>query len=173
MKSVNTLNDLIIALEKGFPICFKTDTIWGLSIKPTTKKNIEKLYNIKKRNINKPLIYLISKNQNLNDIVEEITPLHNKLMNAFWPGPLTIIFNAKKDTNVMQNQHYQETIALRMPDDNLTQELLGKINYILPTTSVNIEGKIPLNNYNEIINEFKNENIYILKDLFVQILFSD
>ena len=151
MKIVNNLTDLEKALNENSTICFKTDTIWGLSINPTKKENIETLYKIKQRSLSKPTIFLIKSKEELENLVEEITPLHQKLIDAFWPGPLTIIFKAKKKLKILEAFTDNKTIALRLPKDKLTQNLLNLLPYPLPTTSVNLEGKPSLNSFSEII----------------------
>ncbi len=151
-------------VKNGKIICFKTDTIWGLSANPNKKECIQNLYKLKQRELDKPFIFLISKNQNLNKLVESISSLEQKLIDNFWPGPLTIIFKAKENLPILSHYNNQTTIALRMPDDPLTQQILSGLDFPLPSTSVNLQNKPPLNDFNEIYSNFNNTNINILKD---------
>ena len=151
-------------VKNGKIICFKTDTIWGLSANPNNKECIQNLYKLKQRELDKPFIFLISKNQNLNKLVESISSLEQKLIDNFWPGPLTIIFKAKENLPILSHYNNQKTIALRMPDDPLTQHILSGLDFPLPSTSVNLQNKPPLNDFNEIYSNFNNTNINILKD---------
>ncbi|MBQ9792328.1 MAG: threonylcarbamoyl-AMP synthase [Clostridia bacterium] len=162
MITKDNLKDIINQLNNNQVICFKTDTIWGLSANPNSSKAIQKLYTIKHRNLDKPFIFLISKNQNLNDLVESVSATEQKLIDNFWPGPLTIIFKAKKDLSLLKNYRENKTIALRMPDDEICQNLLQNIDYPLPSTSVNIEGQPSLNDSEKIIETFTDEDIYLL-----------
>lgn len=164
MITKNTIEELAEELNKENVVCFKTDTIWGLSANPKSSRAIKNLYTIKQRNLDKPFIFLISKKQNLNELVDNISQTEQKLINAFWPGPLTIIFKAKENLDILQNYTQKQTIALRMPKDELCQELLQKIDYPLPSTSVNLEGQPALNNEQEINKNFANKNIYLLKN---------
>ena len=159
----NNVNELTKQINKGNIICFKTDTIWGFSAKPTDENSIKNLYKIKNRTLNKPFIFLIKEDQNLSELVENINEIEQKLINSFWPGPLTIIFNAKKNLDILKPYKENKTIALRMPKDNVCQKLLSKLPYPIPSTSANHEGQEPLNNYEDIIFTFKNENYAILK----------
>ena len=159
----NNIDDLINQVDSGNIICFKTDTIWGFSAKPTDKKSVENLYKIKNRNPDKPFIFLIKKEQDLNELVEDLNETEKKLISTFWPGPLTIIFNAKKDLEILKPYQENKTIALRMPEDETCQNILSKLDYPLPSTSVNYEGQEPLNSFDEIVKEFKNKNFAILK----------
>lgn len=164
MITKNTIEELVEELNKENVVCFKTDTIWGLSANPKSSRAIKNLYTIKQRNLDKPFIFLISKKQNLNELVDNISQTEQRLINAFWPGPLTIIFKAKENLDILQNYTQKQTIALRMPKDELCQELLQKIDYPLPSTSVNLEGQPALNNEQEINKNFANKNIYLLKN---------
>ena len=159
----NTIEELATQVNTGNIICFKTDTIWGFSAKSTDYKAIKNLYKIKNRKPDKPFIFLIKEKQNLSEIVENINEIEQKLINAFWPGPLTIIFNAKKDLDILKPYKENKTIALRMPKDERCQKLLSKLTYPLPSTSVNYEGQEPLNIFEDIIKTFKDENFAILK----------
>ena len=160
--SSNT-NEIADALNKNQAVCFKTDTIWGLSANPTNKEAVKNLYTFKQRNVDKPFIFLIKKDEDLSKIVESISPTEQKLINTFWPGPLTIIFKAKNNLDILSHYTQKQTIALRMPNDSLCQELLAKINYPLPSTSVNIEGQPFLNSFEEITKTFKDNDFVIYK----------
>lgn len=160
--SLNT-NEIANALNKNQVVCFKTDTIWGLSANPTNKEAVKNLYIFKQRNVDKPFIFLIKKDEDLSKIVKSISPTEQKLINTFWPGPLTIIFKAKNNLDILSHYTQKQTIALRMPNDSLCQELLAKINYPLPSTSVNIEGQPFLNSFEEITKTFKDNDFVIYK----------
>ena len=160
--SSNT-NEIANALNKNQVVCFKTDTIWGLSANPTNKEAVKNLYTFKQRNVDKPFIFLIKKDEDLSKIVKSISPTEQKLINTFWPGPLTIIFKAKNNLDILSHYTQKQTIALRMPDNYLCQEILAKINYPLPSTSVNIEGQPFLNNFEEITKTFKDNDFVIYK----------
>lgn len=160
--SLNT-NEIANALNKNQVVCFKTDTIWGLSANPTNKEAVKNLYTFKQRNVDKPFIFLIKKDEDLSKIVKSISPTEQKLINTFWPGPLTIIFKAKNNLDILSHYTQKQTIALRMPNDSLCQELLAKINYPLPSTSVNIEGQPFLNSFEEITKTFKDNDFVIYK----------
>ncbi len=158
--SSNT-NEIAKALNKNQVVCFKTDTIWGLSANPTNKEAIKNLYTFKQRNVDKPFIFLVKKDEDLSKLVESISPTEQKLINTFWPGPLTIIFKAKNNLDILSHYTQKQTIALRMPNDSFCQEILTKINYPLPSTSVNIEGQPFLNSFEEIAKTFKDNDFVI------------
>lgn len=157
----NDIEKLTNLINEGKVACFKTDTIWGLSANPLNKNSIQALYSLKQRQIDKPFIFLISKDFNLKSIVKNISPLEQKLIDSFWPGPLTIIFEAKENIAILNCYQNKQTIGLRMPNDNTTQQILSKLNFPLPSTSVNLENTPPLNSFEDIFNNFYNNNFVL------------
>ena len=165
MKITNNIEELISDLNNGKVICFKSDTIWGLSANPYNRIAVNHLYKIKQRVLNKPFIFLIKKGENIENF---ITPPHleeRKIINKLWPGPISIIFNYNNQSDLLQFYTEQKTIALRMPKNKLCQNILNKLDYPLPSTSVNIEGKEPINNFRDIIKFLKDEDVTILKNI--------
>lgn len=158
----DNLEDFINNINKGKVVCFKTDTIWGFSALANNLKAVEQLHNIKNKNYENPFIYIIKQNQDLNELVKTITPNAQKLINSFWAGPLTIIFEAKENLPFLKPYKNNTTIAIRMPDDSLCQTILSKLNAPLVSTSVNINGEEFINNFNDICEYFKNEDVCIL-----------
>ena len=76
----NNIEELINQANSGNIICFKTDTIWGFSAKPTDENSIKNLYKIKNRNPDKPFIFLIKKEQDLLQIVDSLSETEKKLI---------------------------------------------------------------------------------------------
>lgn len=160
----NDVDDFVTQIENGNVVCFKTDTIWGFSANSKNIKAIQKLYEIKHRNLDKPFIFLIKKGQDLTELVKTIPPQAQMLIDKFWCGPLTIIFEAKENLDILKPYKNNKTIALRMPQDELTQQILNKLDSPLPSTSVNIEGQKSLNSFYEIKEMFSEQNFCILEN---------
>lgn len=158
----NNIPEFITNINNGKVVCFKTDTIWGFSADSGNKEAIENLYKIKNRNLDKPFIFLIKKNENLENIVKNISPNAQKLINTFWPGPLTLIFEAKENLSFLTPYKNTKTIALRMPNNELCQNILQQIPYPLPSTSVNSEGQPSLNSFEDITSSFSSKDFCIL-----------
>lgn len=83
------------ALKDGKSVVFPTDTVYGIGTNALCSEACERIYEIKGRPKEKPLIVLISDKEMLELMVEYIDPLEQKLIEAFWPGPLTIKFKKK------------------------------------------------------------------------------
>ena len=82
-------------LKGGGIIAFPTDTFYGLGANPYNTKAVDKIYAIKGRHPNKPLLLLIDSIKKLDDLAEEISEPATKLIESFWPGPLTMLFKPK------------------------------------------------------------------------------
>lgn len=164
MKVTNNITDIVNDLNNGKIVCFKTDTIWGLSANPFDKHAIEELYRIKKRDMSKPFIFLIKQNEVLENYINVLKE-EKIITKKVWPGPVSIIFNYNNNSNLLSFYSENKTIALRMPKNNTCQKILQLITYPLPSTSVNIEGATPLDTFEEVKNFLKNEDVTILKSV--------
>ena len=152
----------VTALKNGETIAFKTDTIFGLSCIATSKEACKNLLKIKSRE-NKPLIVLLNKGADLNNFVLNIPPKAKEIIKNFWPGPLTIIFELNYpfcDEITCKKQ----TIAIRVPNHELTQTILQKVGEPIVSTSANLSGQKNLNSAEEIFAVFNKKIPYIIKD---------
>lgn len=158
-------NDIKIAatyIKNKKPIVFKTDTLYAIGGDIYSEDVFNEIYKIKNRPQNKSLIVLIENLKNLNNLVDNITDLEKKLCDNFWPGPLTIVFKANK--NIPKHlKNDDNTIAVRMPNNKQTLELIKLSNTQLLAPSANKSGVLPENDIIEIQKIFKNEISLFLK----------
>lgn len=156
----NQINLVIDSLKKGECIAFKTDTIFGLSCIATDINACKKIVKIKNRE-NKPLIILLKDKNDLQKYVKNISKRVQKIIDKFWPGPLTIIFELNypfcNEITCGKN-----TIAIRVPNHDLTQKLLKKVGAPLVSTSANLSGKPTLNSADKILAVFDEKLSYII-----------
>lgn len=130
-------------------IIFPTDTVYGIGTKIFDLEGINKIYEIKKRPKEKPLACLCASL----DQIKSIAILNDdaeKLINAFLPGPLTLILKSKDE--VKEKIGY-ETIGVRIPNYKLALDIL-KENGPMLTTSVNESGSNPINEYEDILVKY-------------------
>ena len=163
MKITNKICDIVNDLNNNKVVCFKTDTIWGLSANPYSEQAMNTLYKIKQRDKTKPFIFLIKQDENINNFVGEISKKEKQVLNKVWPGPVSVIFKLNTKSQLLNYYDNIKTIALRMPKNKTCQSLLKLLNYPLPSTSVNKEGEEPINNFEDIKKFLQNEDITILK----------
>ena len=92
------LKELSYIIKQGGLVAFPTETVYGLGGNGLDAKVAKKIYAAKGRPSDNPLILHVADKKDVELLVCDITPLERKLMDAFWPGPLTIVF-PKKDIN--------------------------------------------------------------------------
>ena len=123
-------------LKSGLPIIFQTDTLPAIGCLPEFSQII---YDIKKRDMNKPLILMGAENEQLLDYVHESAKEdYENLAAKYWPGALTMIIPVsenKKSTVTSKNF----TLGLRIPNSHIAQSLIRETGPLL-TSSANISG---------------------------------
>lgn len=157
-------NDIEILIEglkeKHSVFAMMTDTVAGIMCNAYDSVAINKIYDIKKRNLNKPLGIFVHGSgkkdiiRNIEDIVIVNDDNRKVIENLYthWPGPLTIIFNKKEGG----------TIGIRMPKNKFLDLLLSKIDFDIAQTSMNIEGEEPCSSIMEIDEKFGHRLDYIV-----------
>jgi L-threonylcarbamoyladenylate synthase len=145
-------------INQGGIIIFPTDTVYGIGCNPYNKKSVEKIYDIKSRNISKPFpILAYSK-----EIAEKIAffdEYSKKIVEQFWPGPLTIILKLT-DENLKKSLNVVDKIAIRVPNHKCTLDLLKKCNFLVGT-SANISGQLSSTNPDECLKNMQNYDIFV------------
>lgn len=143
-------------LKEGHPIIFPTDTVYGLGALPN-KKSIDEIYRLKHRDANKKIIALVSSIDMIYKIAENVD---EKIIKKFMPGPLTIIFKAKKNMYDIIG----DTIGVRIPNSKIALELIDYVGGILMTTSANISGEPEVTNIEDISDKIISEVKYVIVD---------
>lgn len=154
-----------ILKTSGSVIAIKTDTIYALVCNAYDEISIKKIYEMKQRCITKPISIFVKDVDEIQNFVDniDIPRVAKKLMNKYWPGPLTIIF--KKKDNVLDHLTYnKDSIGIRIPNDKTILEILSKVDFPLAETSCNISGQKPMNDPEEIKNVFGKKLDLIVKN---------
>lgn len=153
----NKIEDGIKLLLEGRCIIVPTDTVFGLGAIPT-KKAIEQLYLLKKRDKNKKILALVS---DYNDFFKLTDDIDLNLIKHFLPGALSIVCKTKKEFVDLLGP----TVGIRIPDNDLTRDIIRRVGGILMTTSANISGEPPVTNISNISDELlKNVPLIITTD---------
>ena len=126
-------------LRSGGVLVYPTDTIYGLGADPFQPAAVERVYRLKGRAFSKPIQVLIGERAMLDFLVEEIPPEAQKLTEVFWPGPLTLIFRAKKNlTGRFLGEGH--TVGVRLPSHEFCRQLSLKLKGPVLSTSANVSG---------------------------------
>ena len=125
-------------IKKGGVVIFPTDTVYGIGCDPYNKNAVEKIYKMKSREKSKPLPVLIYSKGAAKSIAS-FDKDSEKLADKFWPGSLTLILKIR-DEKLKESMNLGEKIAIRIPNNKCTLELLKKCKFITGT-SANISGQ--------------------------------
>ena len=146
-------------LKGGGVIAFPTDTFYGLGANPYNTKAVDKIYSIKGRDPEKPLLLLIDSILKLDDLAEEISEASAKLIESFWPGPLTMLFKPK---HTIPKNITTGLIGIRQPGNSITRKILAGLNYPLTAPSANISGEDPTTTAEQVKDRLGNKVNLIL-----------
>lgn len=144
------------AIRRGDVVALPTETVYGLAIRADKDGSIEKLSQIKGRAESKCFtIALGNSNKAVDSYFSTLPPFGYRLMERFWPGPLTIVYySALKD---------MDKVGIRVPANLITQEILKEANIPIYLSSANISGEPELNSANDIAATFS-EKIDLIVD---------
>lgn len=121
-------------------VAFPTETVYGLGANALEKQAVMKIFEAKGRPIDNPLIAHIADKEQLPVLIEDnINSIAEKLIDEFWPGPLTLIFNKGKKVPQITTAGLN-TVAVRMPDHPVALALISKVNLPLAAPSANSSG---------------------------------
>lgn len=137
------VSDLIVVreiLEKGGLVAFPTETVYGLGGNAFDPEASRKIYAAKGRPSDNPLIVHIGDESALFDLVKEIPAKARLLMDAFWPGPLTIILN-KNGRVPDETTGGLSTVAVRMPSHPFANAMLKALPFPVAAPSANRSGR--------------------------------
>lgn len=139
-----------------------TETVYGLAADAGSEAAIQKVFAAKKRPINHPLIMHVAHHWDLNTWAENIPSYVYPLIEAFWPGPLTLVLNMKPGAVTPWVTGGQNTVAIRCPNHPIAQELLVKFGRPLVAPSANLFGKISPTTAEHVNASFEQDNLVIL-----------
>lgn len=127
-------------IRAGGVVAFPTDTVYGLGADAFNEAAVERIFRIKKRPVDKPLLVLVSNISEVRALVPDISPLGEKLIEQFWPGPLTLIFPAA-DSVPFRLAGEKRTVGLRIPAARIALFLVKSCRTPLTAPSANLTGE--------------------------------
>ncbi len=135
-------------------VCFPTETVYGLGAKGDNVEAINKIYTIKNRPKSNPLIAHVH-NIKLAKKYVEFTKIAEKLANAFWPGPLSLVLQIKKQNKIAKLVSQQKnTLAIRIPSHPVSLDIINKLKVPILAPSANKSGSVSPTNANHVKQEF-------------------
>ena len=149
-------------LDKNYCIGVPTETVYGLAANAYADLAVKRVFNLKKRPKNNPLIVHYP---NIDSLKRDclINDKFIKLYKKFSPGPITYILKLKKNSKISKNVTNKEmNLAVRFPKHKIFKELLKQLDYPLAAPSANITTKLSAVQASDVIEEFGNRIKYVL-----------
>ena len=127
-------------IREGGLVAFPTETVYGLGGDALNPESSKKIYAAKGRPSGNPLVVHIADKRDLYRIVREVPEKAKKLMEAFWPGPLTMIFY-KNELVPQATTGGLDTVAVRMPSDRIAAAFIRAAGGFVAAPSANVSGR--------------------------------
>jgi len=128
------------AILRGGVAAFPTETFYGLGADAGNDEALQKIFQIKGREDNKPLLVLIAEREWLPGLVRSIPPVAARLMEKFWPGPLTLVFEASPELSILLTAG-TGTVGVRISPHPVAQALVRAVGRAITATSANLSGQ--------------------------------
>ncbi len=156
-------DEIINVLTNGGVIAYVTDTVWGLGCLPNNESAVKKIYEIKKREAQKPLILMSNEIYPLLDYVKPIPKIGQILIKKYFPGALTIVTDKSENTPDYITSS-MPTVGIRVPDNEVFRGICEIIpGHVLATTSANLSHQPSAKTYEQAL-----ENMSGLADLIIE-----
>jgi L-threonylcarbamoyladenylate synthase len=156
------LNKAATALSEGKLVIFPTDTLYGIGARIDREEAIRKIFRIKMREPGKPILILIANPGDLDRYAKKISRQAGEMIDAYWPGPLTLIFEASGRVSTLLTGN-RGTIGIRCPGDPRARKLLKLTGEAVTATSANLTGHPPVRSAEEAAIQFE-EGIDLILD---------
>ncbi len=127
-------------LRNGGLVAFPTETVYGLGANALDEEAARKIYEAKGRPSDNPLIAHVARKEDVEQLVSHIPEAGQKLMDAYWPGPLTLVF-PKSGIVPYGTTGGLETVAIRMPSDTIANRLIALAGVPIAAPSANTSGR--------------------------------
>ena len=138
LESPQAIDQAAEIIQAGGVLAFPTDTVYGIGVSVFNKEAIEKIYQVKGRSSLKAIPILISDPGEKDLVTPPARDAVQKIINHFWPGALTLVLPLLP--GLPDNLSPTPTVGLRVPDHQLTRDLLRKTGP-LAATSANLSGQ--------------------------------
>lgn len=156
------IKEISLALKDGKLVVFPTDTVYGIGTNAYNGDACERIYEVKGRPPYKPLVLLISDISMLDELVDCIGLVEQKLIDSFWPGALTIKMKKKKGVLPDVISAGDEYLRARLVSKGVVYELIKKAGVPVVAPSANLSGSLTGTKMDNIMKELDGKVDYIL-----------
>ena len=159
-KNIEYLKEAASIICNGGVVAFPTETVYGLGANALNENSVSKIFEAKGRPQDNPLIVHVA-SKDINDLVSEVPDVAQKLIDKFWPGPLTIILN-KKEIIPNRTSANLESVGIRMPANDIALKLIELSGCPIAAPSANISGRPSPTDVERCIEDLDGKIDYIL-----------
>ncbi|MBZ9632989.1 L-threonylcarbamoyladenylate synthase [Clostridium sp. FP1] len=135
----NIIEEAGLVIAEGGLVVFPTETVYGLGCNALDALAVEKIFKAKGRPQDNPLIVHVA-DFNIEPLVKEIPNIAKRVMDKYWPGPITLIFN-KSELIPMTTSANLDTVGIRMPSNLIARKLIEAAGTPIAAPSANISGR--------------------------------
>ncbi len=148
-----TLVEEVASILRGGGLCaFPTETVYGLGADGYNPDAVVKIFNIKRRPPDNPLIMHVSSEEMFEDLTSDVPEIAYRLISLTWPGPLTLVVT-KSERVPKEVSAGLPTVAVRCPGHPIPLELINVLGRPIAAPSANISGKPSPTNVNHVIED--------------------
>lgn len=152
-ESVEIFTEAVDLIGKGSIIAYPTESFYALGVSATDQTAVRRLFALKKRPADKPLPVIVGDMDTLLSIVKKVPPQAMDLIERYWPGPLTLIFEARHNIPELLTGGTGK-VAVRIPGKGIALDLVKFLNMPLTATSANPSSERPAETSEEVIKYF-------------------
>ena len=160
---VSTMNLAVQTLANGGLVAIPTETVYGLGAAINNEVAIAKIFVVKGRPQNHPLIVHLADIDQLHQVAHDIHPDAIKLAHACWPGPLTLLLQRNENVS-MSITGGRDTVAVRIPDNAFTRQLILDLGSPIAAPSANRFGKVSPTTAQHVCDDLQNDVDLIVDD---------
>ena len=157
------MNIAVQTLANGGLVAIPTETVYGLGAAINNEVAIAKIFVVKGRPQNHPLIVHLADIDQLHQVAHDIHPDAIKLAHACWPGPLTLLLQRNENVS-MSITGGRDTVAVRIPDNAFTRQLILDLGSPIAAPSANRFGKVSPTTAQHVCDDLQNDVDLIVDD---------
>jgi len=162
--TINEIKEAAKVLKKGGLLAFPTETVYGLGANALMSSAVQRVFEVKGRPSDNPLIVHVPNFEQVKAYVENLHPEAQNLVNMYWPGPLTLVCQAKPGLFAKEVSAGLSTVSFRMPDNEVTLKLLEEAGVPAVGPSANTSGKPSPTTYEHVYHDLEGKIEGILDD---------
>lgn len=148
------IDEAVAVLKNGGVIAFPTETLYGLGADASNEAAIEKIFEIKGRDFKNPILVVIGDVTHLDAFAADIPEEAQKLMDRFWPGPLTIVFRAAPSVSPKLTAGSGK-IGIRLTSHPVAMAIAERLGGPLTATSANLSGAPECSSAAEVLSQME------------------